>query len=385
MNYLKKIPPIIPVLFFMAIMLGSSLKMPMIIDEYCFYRLAEQFPDYSSTADWFFVDRPSVLSESIDWDKADCEQRPMFDLVYETPIYTHTPLPVMIVAPLVQGLNWLADKGIMPHIEDEPGLIGVSEEEVAGSKAEIITIILRMIPIFLCGASIWLMYKIMSHKVGINVWIFAIPLSFGIVLIAGSSYLFYWDVFMMFFFVLTLYIMEVKPNSKWKYVTACCLVNTKMFLGIAFLGILVVKAIKNDWKTSWKMMLPTLSIIPFYIATVVVTGEPFYIITHYLNQTIIHNLMYTYFSAWDYVVMLFGQGVIQVVVMTAPILWFWKKYPEYALFWIFGIAYAWGTGLGRTHASTFIYTGALTFPLVMYELNVVERIQNWIRARKGIA
>ena len=379
----KFLTEIAPIIFFMAIMLGSSVKMPMIIDEYMFYKLAVNFPDYSSTPDWFFVDRPSVLSQSIDWEDVDNEQRPMFDLVYDTPIYTHTPLPVIIMVPAVKGLNLIADTGLIPHIEDEPGLLGRSEEEVAGSRAEVITIILRMFTILLSGASIWLVYKTMRHKVGVNVWVFALPLAFGLVLISGSAYLFYWDVFMMFFFILTLYIMEVHPKSKWKYVTACALVNTKMFLGIAFLAPLVVKAIKKDWRTSWKMMLPALSILPFYIATVVVTGDPFYIITHYTAQAPIHNLMYTYFSPLDYLVMMFGQGVIQVLIMTAPILWYWKKYPEYALFWLMAPAYAWGTGLGRTHASTFIYVGIMIFPLVMYELRVIERIQNWVRARKG--
>lgn len=379
----KFLAEVAPIIFFMAIMLGSSVKMPMIIDEYCFYKLADNFPDYSSTPDWFFVDRPSVLSESIDWEATDCEQRPMFDLVYDTSIYTHVPLPVILVTPAVKALNWMADNTPLPHIEDEPGLLGRSDEEVAGSRAEIITILLRIISITLCGAAIWLAYKTMRHKVGVNVWVFVLPLAFGLVLISGSTYLFYWDVFMMFFFVLTLYLMEVHPNSKWKYLVACCLVNTKMFLGIAFLGILVVKAIKDNWRTSWKMMLPALSIIPFYIATVMVTGDPLYIFTHYLNQAPIHNLMYTYFSAWDYVVLLFGQGVIQVLLITSPILWYWKKYPTYALLWLMIPIYCWGTGLGRTHASAFIYSGILTFPLVMYELRVIERIQNWVRDRKA--
>ncbi len=373
----------IPIIFFAAIMIGSSIRMPMIIDEYCFYKLADNFPDYSSTPDWFFVDRPSVLSQSIDWEATDCEQRPMFDLVYDTPIYTHTPLAVMLVMPAVKGLNWLADRGVMPHIEDEPGLLGRSEEEVGESKAEVITVILRMFTIALCSSSIWLMYKTMKHKVGVNVWVFAVPLMFGLVLISGAIYLFYWDVFMMFFFVLTLYLMEVHPDSKWKYVTACCLVNTKLFLGIAFLAPLAIKAWKEGgfW-AGFKMALPAVSIIPFYIATVVVTGEPFYIFTHYLNQTDIHNLMYTYFSVTDYLVMLFGQGIIQVVILTCPILWFWKKYPEYAMFWVMTIAYCWGTGLGRTHASQFIYCGALAFPLVMHELRIAERFTALVRARK---
>ena len=130
-------------------------------------------------------------------------------------------------------------------------------------------------------------------------------------------------------------------------------------------------------------MLPALSILPFYIAIVVITGEPFYVFTHYLDQSVVHDLMYKYFTPLEFLTMATGVGALQVLLLTIPILWYWKKYPEYVLFWILAIAYAWGTGLGRTHISTTMYTGALTFPLVMYELKVVERIRNWVRARKG--
>ena len=376
-------------------MLGSSIRTPIVEDEYLFYRLASNFPDYSCTPDWFFEDRPEIFNYNVYWE--DAKGKGLFTLAYDTPIFIHTPLPVLLVSPIVKGLNFLADNNIISHIEDQPGIIGISEEQRetstaseiealaeenrAKSRAEDITNILRIIPILLCASSLWLMYKTIEHKVGTNIYLFSISIVAGIMLSMGV-YLFYWDVFMIFFFALTLYLMEVKPNSKWKYVTACCLVNTKMFLGIAFLAPLVVKAIKDNWRTSWKMMLPVLSIIPFYIATVVVTGDPIYFWTHYVDQIPIHTVIYGEFTLLSYLNTFVGLGLPIILLMTAPIVWCWKKYPEYVLLLVITFVYIWGGGLSTTHTSTMIYVTVLIFPLVAYETKFVERIRNWIKAKQ---
>jgi hypothetical protein len=373
-----------PILFFATVMLGGSFRTPMIIDEYTFYKLANNFPDYSSTPAWFFEDRPEILFNSIDWDAIDADQREMFNIVYDTPIYTHTPLTVILVSPAVKGLNYLASKGVINYLEDDPGLVRQEDGTLKASRAETITLILRLIPITLCSLSLWLIFKTMQHKVGTNPYLFAVPVTFGLIMLTGA-FLFYWDVFMMFFFALTLYLMEVKPNSKWKYVTACCLVNTKMFIGIAFLAPLVIKAIKNNWKTSYKMILPVLSILPFYITTVIVTGEPFYIFTHYLAQTPIHNMVYEQFTIATFFSTLFSLGIPIILTLTVPVFWYWKKYPEYAFFLIIAVVYAWGTGLGVTHTSTMIYTGVLVFPLVAHELRLVERLRSLAATAKARA
>jgi len=67
--------------------------------------------------------------------------------------------------------------------------------------------------------------------------------------------------------------------------------------------------------------------------------------------------------------------------MTAPILWYFKKYPAYAIIWLLTTAYAWGSGLGITHVSTIMYSGAITFPLVANEWNLAEKMKRWFKKK----
>lgn len=373
-----------PIIFLIAIMFGTSLNSPMWMDEYVFYRLASQFPDYSSTKDWFFVDRLEILRPSVDWGNSELTQEEALSKTYDAPIYPHTPFAVMLVAPVVKGLNYLADNGIMPHIEDEPGYIGTTEEEVAQNRAETMTTILRLIPMALFATSLWLIFKLTYRKVGKNAYLFAVPIALTTLILIGN-YLFYWDAFMMFFFVLTLYLMEMKPKGKWHYLTACFLVNTKIFLGIAFLLPLVVLAFtrrkEGQWTNAFKMCLPALSILPFYAATVIVTGEPLYIFTHYIAQIPIHRFSYSLLTWPDSLLLFISLGIPFYLILTLPILRYFKKYPAYATFWTLGMFYAWGTGLGITHMSAMPYIGALTFPLVANEWGIMDRIQGWLKVK----
>jgi len=327
-----------------------------------------------------FLEDVTKVGRLFDWKELDREET--FSIVYDTPIYTHTPLTVMLVSPLVKGLNYLADSEVIPHIEEEPGYTGTTKAEIASLKTETMTRILRLIPMGLFAVALWLIFRMMRYKIGNNAYLFTLPVAVSVMMLIGN-YLFYWDAFMMFFFVLTLYLMEMKPNSKWKYVTACALVNTKIFLGVLFLLPLVIKAVVSDRRNGWVMILPALSLLPFYLATIAVTGDPFYILTHYLNQTATHNFVYTLW-AWPEGLMLITMlGTPFFLVMTAPILRYFKKYPEYATYWIVTMMYAWGTGLGITHASSMVYAGALTFPLVANEWGLVGKLRGWLKVKSS--
>ena len=361
----------LPFIGIAAILLGMSSRSPMWMDEYEFYRLSSEIPNYNSTSNWFFVDRPSTLALTVNWKGID--RREAFALVYDTPIYSHSPLVPILLSPIVKGLNFLADKGIIPHIEAQPGLV-----KGQTNHAETMTIILRIIPIFFTIWTLYLIYKMMEKKVGkLYAYTMWIPVVVGLFILEGSM-LFYWDVFMMFFLVATLYIQEMHPNSKWKYVTACCLVNTKMFLGIAFLLPIFIKAFKDDWRTSWKMLLPALSIIPFYIITVLVTHQPLYLWTHYEAQIPIHNFIYTLNDLGSYFNIFMTMGMplflaILVLLCLKPI-----KYAEYIAFLAMGIFYEWGMGLSITYLPAMLCSAALAMPLVVKEFNLIERGIKWM-------
>lgn len=353
---------VLPVIVFGIILFMWNFQTPMVTDEYCFYRLSLDFPKYSSTSDWFLKDRPSMLKNSIDWDKE--EQQKAFAEVYDTPLYPHNPLVPMMFSPLTKSLNWMADEGVIPHLEAEPGF------DAEKPKAELITKILRSFSILVFLFSMWLIYEILYKKVGKNAIFFAVPLAASYQLLLGA-FLFYWDVFMMFFFVLTWYLMDKK--SKWAYLTACCMVNTKMFVALVFLIPLMVK--------NWRMILCGFSILPWFGISWIVTGTPFYFFIHYFGVTGSHSTIYKLYTLKEWILILVGIGIPFLVLMTAPIVKFYKKYKEYVAFLFVGSFYAFASGMGMTHMSTVLYIGASIFPIVVYEYKLSEKLSKFLNKK----
>ncbi len=369
-----------PLFLIGAICVMSSNKTPMWMDEYIFYRLSSEFPNYSTSATWITQDRPALLNASINWEDTSMEvseQQALAD-TYNNAIYTHTPLMPMLMSPIVKGLNSLADNGVIPHIEDEVGLSVADPNNLDNyantNPAETMTIILRIIPIVLILVSLALIFKLLYRKVGNRAYFFAIPVAAVVRLLTGA-YFFYWDVFMIFFFVLTLYLMETKPNQKWAYwLTACMMVNTKMWIGLLFLIPLMVK--------DKKIILAGFSLIPFWIVTWRVTGDFFYLWNHYANGVYIHNFVYSLYEPLDMLTLMYSLGIPLLLLMTIPLFKFWKKYPEYIATFIVIMAYAWGAGLGMTQLSNQLYAGALVFPIVVYEFHLAEKLKRWISPKK---
>jgi hypothetical protein len=382
-----------PLLFILSLAFMNSIHYPIWMDEYVFYRLSSELPDYSSTTDWFYEDRPEIMNASVDWTAMGFDYDAALRLTYDTPIFHHTPLPTILVWPIVKGLNTLADYNIIPHIEEQPGAYlvrynpdgtFVDEKEVQtnilNQHAETITIILRCIPLFLFALSMWLIYKMMAQRVGLNAMLFILPVAVSDTLLSGS-YMFYWDAFMMFFFVLTLYLMERYPKGKWHYLTACMMINTKMFIPFLFLIPLVVKGFTQSKRKGFLMFLPGFSVLPFYVVTAVVTGDIFAPFTHYLEGMWIHDFIYTVMIN---PMNLLNFGTIAYLLMTLPILWFYKKYPVFATAYLVGMIYGWCTGLGITQLSVLLYVGALVVPLVGGEFHFMERVDKWVSPKKRV-
>ena len=379
---------ILPLLLFGVIMLMNSWRTPMWMDEYVFYRLSKGLPSYSTTSDWFYKDRPAVLNTSVAWEDYNTviiDKRASFAWIYDNKIYPHDPLTPAMMWPLVKSLNVMAEKGVIPSIESQPGYPLISkdaqlaerDEVLKGMKAETITKILRFVTIGLYIIAMFLAYRIMKNKVGDKAIFFSIPVAVSLQLLTGV-YLFYWDIFMMFFFVLTLYLMETN-HPKWAYFTACCMVNTKMFIGILFLIPLIVKNRKMFWCA--------FSLVPYYLVTVFVTHDPFYLLSHYFTGLGLgtHNYVYTLYDLGGWVSMLIGLGIPGFLLMTVPLFWRFKKYPEYVALWICAMVYAWGSGLGITHLSSLMYVGILIFPLVVYEFKLYEKLRNILNIQKEVA
>jgi hypothetical protein len=344
----KTVLLIAPLFIFSALMFRIMRTVPMWQDEYVFYRITSQLPNLATTSEWFFKDNPKTLVPST---SMPVDRKELFRLIYDTPIYTHSPLANYLVSPVVKTVNLLADNGIIPYVEEGSDL----------NKAETITMILRGIPIGLFAGTMYLIFKIMQHTVGDIAYLYSLPILASHGLLAGSYY-FYWDAFMWFFFVLTLYLME--HNSKWAYLSACALVNTKFVIGTVLLIPLIIH--------NRKMIFTVLSILPFYFATVIVTGNPFYIVTHLIPQTSQYSWIYQYWTmdiVWNF-------GLIYYAVLTLPILLFVKKYPVYVATYLIVLLYAWGLGIAPDKMAGMFISGALVFPLIASE--VYQRIKGYL-------
>lgn len=344
-------------------MIVNMLRVPMWQDEYVFYRITQELPSTATSADWFYKDNPKTLYPSDVWDTMGVHlDRPArFHLTYDTPMYVHIPLSNYLVYPLVKLVDFMADKGVFAHIEDN---------QARGQPIETMTIILRLVPIGLFLLSMWLIFKMMARKVGKYALLMVLPIVGSMRLLDGIPF-FYWDSFMWFFFMLTLYLQD--KGSKWAYLTACCMVNTKITIGLLLLIPFIIK--------DRKMILAAFSLAVYYIGTIVVTGDWLWIFKHLLSTTSNYNYTYVF---WNNNLIL-NLGLPIFALLTVPILYYAKKYPFYALTWVLSVAYAWGIGLSISKMSSMIYGGVLVFPLVAYEWKLYVKLDRWLPFSKGVA
>jgi len=329
-----------------SVSLWFSEKTPIGMDEYMFYRLAGQVPDYSISKDWFYKDNPGLIEGVKQWEGYDLDEA--LSISYDSPIFRHPPLPVYIISPLVKGLNFLADKGYIDHIEGDlmPG------------KVEDITRILRFFFIGLSLLAFWLIYRLVKSKIGNYAFLAFLPIGICYLLLSGTMVA-YWDAFMMFFFVLTLYLMETKPNSKWWYFTACCLVNTKMYIGLVFLIPLILE--------NKKVALAALSIIPYWLSTWHATGEPFWLVSNYLSGIWTSTYVYSNVVAPNFWVLVLNTNLLVYAVMTIGGLTLWRKYPVYVTFWTLTVVIGLGLGMTMWTMSVMLYSGALLVPFIAHK------------------
>ena len=340
---------VLPLVVWLTLSYNLMKTVPMWQDEYVFYRLTSQLPSLAVTKDWFYVDNPKTLVPSSSFP---VDREELFRVIYNTPIYSHSPLANYLVWPFVKTVNILAEKGVIPRIEDTQDL----------NKAETMTVILRIVSMVLFASSMIVVFKLMQLKVRNSAYAYSIPVFMSIGLLLGGYY-FYWDTFMWFFFVLSLYLSERK--SRWAYVIACFLVNTKAVIGMVLLVPLIIQ--------NRKMAYTLLSIVPFYIASAVITGNPFYTIAHLIPQTSQYTWIYRYWTP----VMIKNFGLAYYAFLTLPILLFVKKYPVYVATYLISLWYAWGFGIAPDKMVSMLYGGALVFPLIVHE--VYERTKGRLR------
>ncbi len=295
---------------------------PIHMDEYFFIRVSKQLPAMATTADWVRKDKPELLETFSAYPERFDDR---LALSYDQPIRAHPPAPAMVAYPLVKLTDNIA--------------------------------LLRMLSIAIVGVIGYVIYRLLKRRVGYRLALtgMLIPL-FSFNLLGGLVW-FYRDSFMFLFFFLTWYFIEVKP-SKWRWLTAILLVNSKFGIGL----LLLLPLLFRDRKLAYA----SLSILPFWLGTVAVTGNPFYlleqwqvqgsIMSYHVSQVVLPNF-------WNLAI---TWGLIPYALLTLPCLKLIRREPAIVSFYLIILVYAFGTGWTEYLVASIIYSGVLAFPLVLH-------------------
>lgn len=233
-------------LSFLVVVMGFSLQNGIFntkpsADEYYFTRITMNLPNYSTSSSWVRVDRPDLH-----WEE-DYMPDKIFEDAYEKLIWVHPPMAHILAWPYV--------KLVSPDYEENWQY-------------------LKILPTILFGLSLTFVYLTLRKRFeGWKILIGFMPISLLYTGLHGVPYLYY-DGFMVFMLTLTIYL--ISRGSKFKYLTACLLFLTKT-PAIAFAIPLLFMDNRN-----FKMLLPMLSVLPYYIMTWVVSGDMLYIPHHWM-------------------------------------------------------------------------------------------------------
>jgi len=304
----SKLPLLIGIIVFGAILftLGyTAWKNPVYSDEYVFYKVSEGLPAYSSSADWILVDRPDLITHKSEqvWGKDIVVK--VNRLAYEKQVWVHPSLDSVLVYPFVKATDNI--KG------------------------------LRAIPITLTMGSLVLLFLILRRRLSPMLAVITISpvLLFDEIVMFGGIY-FYHEAFMLFFLILTIYLSETE--SKWKYLAGAALALSKL-PAVAFLLPLIIK------DRDWKYLLSATVIVPYWIATWVIGGSPFYLINHWLAMS---EVARTIFWAGNILpqlgIFLIHSGIAAFAVLVIPGLYFAIKEKQYWLLVAILIAVVLGIG-----------------------------------------
>jgi len=270
-------------------------KQPIWADEYVFLKITDKLPNYSATSEWLNDYEFSIGQES-----------EMSTVAYETEVWGHPPIANVLVWPIVK---------------------------TAGDFIEKIWVY-RMFYAALMLITVGLIADVIRRKFGWLVASFAmLPMVISQYLVMAGIYV-YHDGAMCLFLALSIWLIEVKPESKWKFVAVTAMVLTKIYAIVFVLPLALFYYSKN--RNRWdfgKIALCGFGLAPFLIYQWAVTGQPLYIFERWALA-----------SQWNW-------ETFRVIVL--PNIWSyvvdWGLYIHVPL--VIGGAIAWAKGIRELHWS----------------------------------
>jgi len=234
-------------------------------DEYIFYRLTLNLPNFNTDAKWLEDD--IAKEEGYSDPAADLTNPGTRDLnqaSYTTPIWIHPPVANYFAYPIIKMF-------------DNP---------VSQIKAvHLLCVILIILTVVLFADII----RRRTSQVIAALSIFPMLISQWLLL---NGIVFYHDIFMWFFFALTMWVIECKPNSKWIILLSVVVVLTKINAILLLIPIALFLGYKNK-KVEYKVIIPSIfAIATFFVLQSIVAKDALYIFHHWGGT--LSNLAYTF-------------------------------------------------------------------------------------------
>jgi hypothetical protein len=195
-------------------------------DEYVFIRITENLPDSRTSADWLLADHPELVDTDV---TGDYLMYPLFKIIDPT----------------------------IPRVA-------------------------RSIPLVLMLVGVFLLVDIIRRKFNLTVGCLSVlPFLLSNQLLGGGLWLYY-DAFMIAFFIISLWIIYTKPQSKWLYVTITAMLLSKETGLFYMLPLLIAYYHQTrNIKHTVSLLLPIISTVVWVVYTGVISGNILYIWYHF--------------------------------------------------------------------------------------------------------
>ena len=312
-------------------------------DEYFFYRTTMNLPHLATTGGWLTedvapnaqgVDRPAVY---------------LFDQAYTTPIWIHPLIVNYIAYPIamlfddvVEQIQWL-----------------------------------RLVDVVIIILTVVLFLDIIRRRT--NPYIAAIsvlPMMVGKLLLANGI-MFYNDLFMWFFFALTMWVITVRPHTKWiillASVTALCKINAPLLLA----PILLYQYYLTKDKTVIARVgiISVVAVLGYMTFQAIVAGDALYVLHHWgrlssnANLNITANVLphlWIYVFSW-------GLWVSIPLLVAGTVLAIKRKIKVFYGFVAFGVIallYGFGWGSFAYHVFPVMYASMFMIPVIWFSSQI---------------
>lgn len=288
---------------------GSSAMNNSIMgnDEYFFYRVTMNLPCYDTTVEWLREDcspNPNTISD----DAVDIYAR-----AYTKPVWVHPIVANYIAYPIAMLFDDVANQ-----IQ-----------------------LLRLVDMAFIVVTVLLFLDVIRRHTNQYVAAFSvIPMMFGRLLLANGI-MFYNDLFMWFFFALTIWVITVSPYSRWvmalALVTVLCKMNAPLLLAPILLYLY--------YRTKSRAVVATVGVVSaiafagYMVFQAVAAGDALYIFRHWgtLNPTAKFNIARNVLPyIWVYTVS-WGLWVSIPLLVAGLVLVAWKRIKAFYGFAAFGV------------------------------------------------